>query len=368
MALPPEQIRDIPSDSSPLSNRSSGQVIALFALSIMAMVALLALIFDGGNIYLQRRTAQNSADAAALAGARALQQAVGPSDTTISSEICKYSLANAFGVVPGATAYFVGVNGTTNVGAITLPGSCSGSSSNTISNGLSGVHVDITINVTTYLAGVIGFRSVVVRASSTAQVGRGGVPRPDLAPLAGCGPDMLVDGTKTIGTNILNPDGITINEALVGLDVVLEGSQMTQHEDATCPGWNGVSSAWKGQADISGVSGTLTPPIQLPISTGNSSLDSAVGTACVQTGWADPTNVSAPPPDVCLLLVPIAAPPNPSNQANIVTLACFSVYDGGSGAQKWRGVLHKFIDCKDAVFTATSTGTSFSETRVMLTQ
>ena len=344
-----------------------GQIIAVFALSIMAMVALLALIFDGGNIYLQRRTAQNAADAAALAGARALQQAIGPSDSTISSEICKYALANAFGVPPGATAYFVGTNGTTNAGGITLPAGCSGSSPNTITNGLSGVHVDITIDVTTYLAGVIGFRNLTVRAASTAQVGLGGIPRPDLAPLAGCGPDMLVDGRVPIGTNILNPDGISINESLVGLDVVLEGSQMTQNETASCPAWNGSASAWKGQADISGVTGTLTPPVQLPISTGNSSLDTAVATACTQTGWSNPTNASAPPPDVCMLLVPIAAPPNPANQANIVTLACFSVYDGSNGYEKWRGVLHKFTDCGNAVFTPTSTGSGFSETRVMLT-
>ena len=53
----------------------------------------------------------------------------------------------------------------------------------------------------------------------------------------------------------------------------------------------------------------------------------------------DPTGKDATTSN-CYLLVPIAAPPNPPNGANIVTLACFKVYDGGNGYQKWRGVLY----------------------------
>jgi hypothetical protein len=46
-----------------------GQSLVLIALVIFALVALLALVLDGGMAYAQRRAAQNAADAGALAGA-----------------------------------------------------------------------------------------------------------------------------------------------------------------------------------------------------------------------------------------------------------------------------------------------------------
>ena len=55
--------------------RQSGQALVLFALSILGIVALVALAADGGFLYVQRRTAQAAADAGALAGARALREA-----------------------------------------------------------------------------------------------------------------------------------------------------------------------------------------------------------------------------------------------------------------------------------------------------
>jgi hypothetical protein len=46
-----------------------GQSLVLIALVIFALIALLALVLDGGMAYAQRRAAQNAADAGALAGA-----------------------------------------------------------------------------------------------------------------------------------------------------------------------------------------------------------------------------------------------------------------------------------------------------------
>jgi len=53
-------------------NKESGQVLVIVALFLIALIAILALVLDGGNIYLQRRRMQNAADAGALAGARTL--------------------------------------------------------------------------------------------------------------------------------------------------------------------------------------------------------------------------------------------------------------------------------------------------------
>lgn len=65
-----------------------GQNTVLVALSMVAFVAMLALVLDGSLIFMQRRRMQNAADAAALAGSRAL--ALDKNDTEIDSVIQQY--------------------------------------------------------------------------------------------------------------------------------------------------------------------------------------------------------------------------------------------------------------------------------------
>ena len=51
-------------------NRSNdGQIIVIFALALVAMIAMVGLVLDGGSTFAQRRGQQNAADLAALAGA-----------------------------------------------------------------------------------------------------------------------------------------------------------------------------------------------------------------------------------------------------------------------------------------------------------
>lgn len=52
--------------------RQDGQILVLFTLALVAIVAMVGLILDGGSAYAQRRGQQNAADLAALAGADAL--------------------------------------------------------------------------------------------------------------------------------------------------------------------------------------------------------------------------------------------------------------------------------------------------------
>src|SRR5690606_14248364 len=53
----------------------AGVSIVIVALSVVALLLFSALAIDGGRAYAQRRVTQNAADAAAMAGARAVQQA-----------------------------------------------------------------------------------------------------------------------------------------------------------------------------------------------------------------------------------------------------------------------------------------------------
>ena len=47
----------------------SGQILILLAVGIVALLGFTALAIDGGAVFFDRRSAQNAADAAALAGA-----------------------------------------------------------------------------------------------------------------------------------------------------------------------------------------------------------------------------------------------------------------------------------------------------------
>jgi hypothetical protein len=60
------------SNATHSQDKRAGQALVVFALMLLGLVAMLALVLDGGNIYLQRRRMQNAADAGAIAGVRVL--------------------------------------------------------------------------------------------------------------------------------------------------------------------------------------------------------------------------------------------------------------------------------------------------------
>jgi Flp pilus assembly protein TadG len=55
--------------TAPRTRASDGQIIVIFALGLVAMIAMVGLVLDGGSTFAQRRGQQNAADMAALAGA-----------------------------------------------------------------------------------------------------------------------------------------------------------------------------------------------------------------------------------------------------------------------------------------------------------
>ena len=57
------------SEGAPENGRQRGQILVLFTLSLVAIIAMVGLVLDGGSAYAQRRGQQNAADLAALAGA-----------------------------------------------------------------------------------------------------------------------------------------------------------------------------------------------------------------------------------------------------------------------------------------------------------
>ncbi len=125
-----------------------GQIVVIFAIALVALLAMVGLVLDGGSAYAQRRDQQNAADLAALAGAN---------DYLLnSSSSAAFARARA---VAGQNGYTDGTGGVTvNV-------------SLTTSNGAR-VQVDVTApHANTFARVIPGQESWQVSTTATAKTG-----------------------------------------------------------------------------------------------------------------------------------------------------------------------------------------------------
>ena len=83
--------------------REGGQVLVIFALALVAIVAMTGLVNDGGSTFVQRRDQQNVADAAAMAAA----YAYAVSGTTSAASTAGQSTASSNGYVDGSAGVSV---------------------------------------------------------------------------------------------------------------------------------------------------------------------------------------------------------------------------------------------------------------------
>jgi Flp pilus assembly protein TadG len=133
-----------------------GQALILIALAIVGMIGLVALAIDGGNVFSNRRSAQNAADAAALAGAlaRVKNPDLPPADLS--------TLAKAAALARALSNNFT--NDASNTVTVTNPpgASCNGSVFNQLDptdptdTVLNYIQVVIRTTVSTYFAPVVG--------------------------------------------------------------------------------------------------------------------------------------------------------------------------------------------------------------------
>jgi hypothetical protein len=346
-------------------NRESAQVVVLFAIALIAMLALLGVAVDGGTLYIQRRTAQNAADAAALAGVRALQQT--PTGTgssaTVPLAICQYVTANNFGVTPSVTAYFVDVNGARIAGGdIPLPANCAGLvSSVPIWPHAAGVHVDVTEGpYNTYLVGIVGLRQLSANGGATAQVWDMAINANYIAPWAVCGHTAPIDTNPDL-RNILSTNNTILQTAInSNLQIILQSDQMDASQSSqswlpqppACPSSTG--SSWKGTIDPG--NGIIILPDNLGTVHGNGSID-------------DPCAATSQSSGPCYLFVPVTDDQNTvPDEAHIVTFACMLITQGHTGADKWWGTLEPITTCPTYPYQAVWTyGSGTANTIVALT-
>ncbi|HMO57051.1 MAG TPA: pilus assembly protein TadG-related protein [Roseiflexaceae bacterium] len=196
------------------SRRASGQSIVLVALTLLLLVAFSGLGVDGANAFNQRRNATNAADAAALAGTRALiaqKQAGGGAQSAVFAAIEDYLQTHGLenGIDLQWEAFFV--DRFAEMGESPVAVSNAGAP---VPNSAFGVVVELEYTFGTYFMTVLGRPDLTVDAEATAVYGPlmaaiGG----DLIPLAisqqaaqgSNNGDMLcifgdVNGTCPVGT------------------------------------------------------------------------------------------------------------------------------------------------------------------------
>jgi hypothetical protein len=179
------------------SNGAAGQALVLMVGGMLAVIAMVALIVDGGNAVANQRIVQNGSDAAAEAGAVVMAQrfagANAPSggwDAAVSNAVSASGAANGITIT---AAYYTDICGipltSDGTAALNGDGSYDFSRADTIGLGLpsvsattpdcpsrtvgpaAGVLVMGHKSVSTYLARVIGISTLAVDTQSTAAAG-----------------------------------------------------------------------------------------------------------------------------------------------------------------------------------------------------
>ena len=160
-----------------------GQVLVLAALSIVALLAMVGLIIDGGNAFAQQRITQNGADASAEAGDTVLMKKLvgvtGQDTTAVNSAVQAVAAANQ--LATPVLACYTNLAGTPLDTAGTLVTDCSGAAkvgqdaipycAECPGFTAAGVRVYGSRPFGTYIAHVVGIDTLTASATATAIAG-----------------------------------------------------------------------------------------------------------------------------------------------------------------------------------------------------
>lgn len=177
-----------------------GQILAMFAGGLVLLILVTGLVIDGGNVFLQRRDSQNSADLGAMAGTKRLADyyvgngtaapkpftASDNAYTAIATRMVQNDCPSGTGSGCVWTARYVGPRAGSTfidlgpVGANDTVPPTNGSGIKAL-----GVTVNVTKTPRTYLLGIIGQTSWTVSTVATALSGQpNGGPPGQILPIA----------------------------------------------------------------------------------------------------------------------------------------------------------------------------------------
>ena len=170
------------------NSSEKGQVIVVLALAMVALLLFAALAIDGGNMYTQRRIAQNAADAGALAGAQKLVQLCSqtpPSNdwTQLRDVVRQFVTLNAGTLQASSSAgegsaygvYFIDSQGNRLFGGLTVDAiqaiPCGCSNGQSVGYQATGIEVVVNKSFGSFLAGLAGRSESTVSAGAKANYG-----------------------------------------------------------------------------------------------------------------------------------------------------------------------------------------------------
>ena len=172
--------------------RQDGQILALFAGGVIVLILIAGLVIDGGNVFLQRRDAQNAADIGSMAGTKRIAdyyvkptgtpgKAFTGSDNAFTQIASKMTVNGCpTGGDCAWTARYVGPRS----GATFVDLGPVGASDGAPPSGALGVKVDVTKNPRTYFLGIIGRTTWRVDTVATSLAGKlPGAPGGQLLPI-----------------------------------------------------------------------------------------------------------------------------------------------------------------------------------------
>ena len=235
--------------------RQRGQIVIVFALSLVVVLLAVALVIDGGNAWSQRRATQNAADFAALAGTKIVAANAGAPQTNASvlSAVEAGLSSNGIATTVLGTDYTASYVNT--LGNLVAGYGTAGS----IPAGVIGVQVSPTKAFSTYFLGVVGINRFNASATATAKYGfyegTSGGPGGNLVPIA-VKLDVIV-GLKNC------PPGSTVGSGGPCNPVPLTQGDLSAPGQFAWLSWDGTGSALYtcGQA---GGGGILGPPANSP--------------------------------------------------------------------------------------------------------
>jgi hypothetical protein len=265
----------MPANDTVARRRQAGQALVLMTLAMVAMLAMGALVIDGGNAFVQQRATQNGADAAAEAGAVVLAYNLSGgshSDSEVLAAVTASAAKNSITLQSPVPALYTNVNG--NSLGITV-GTLSGAMPPAAA---AGVRAFGSRTFSTFLGGIVGINQLGSSAQATAVSG----PSAGCQLSAGC---ALLPLTFPVNPTICDGTGeqITVGEGpytIVPIDAMNAGNESILGICKTADGSVGwLSIGAPLSACGNGVNGLLclieTPvssmtfPIWLPTETGN---------------------------------------------------------------------------------------------------
>lgn len=301
----------------PTHDHERGQVLAIVAAALLALIAMVGLVIDGGYAWGQQRDTQNGADAAAKAGAGVLQLNLAGDPQTGGDVGCAVEATATQNAVALDSAVYTDFQGTA-IGAAVPP--CG--SGNAIPAGAQGVLATSEKSFDTFLARVIGFTQFTARADATAVVGRQNVVCPASS---GCGvlPITFPQTLTVCERDVTPPPEYTLGE---GAWAIIDEEDATAANMVSIPmcdttngnvGWLDLcASVPNRQGEISGACNSDIPiPAWIDTQPGNAN--------CCEdeiNAYAGPT-VNVPEPEDTVVHIPVHTNTCRSNPGN-ATAVC----------------------------------------------